>query len=177
MNKVLVFSGSTSKNSINKKFATIAANKLKETPYEIIDLNDFELPLYSIDLENEEGFPKNVQAFKELIDSSEGIILSLAEHNGTYTVAFKNLMDWLSRIEAKFWANKPMLLLSTSPGQLGAKFVMEAAMKRFPIHGSNIIANFSLPSFDANFSEDKLLNEELNKEFLEMVAMFEDALK
>ncbi|MCB0460557.1 MAG: NAD(P)H-dependent oxidoreductase [Flavobacteriaceae bacterium] len=177
MKKVLVFAGSTSRNSINKKFATLAATKLKKTPHEIIDLNDYKLPLFSVDIENEEGFPQEAKAFKELIDGSEGIILSLAEHNGSYSAAFKNLMDWLSRIEANFWVNKPMLLLSTSPGQLGAKFVMEAAMKRFPIHGSNIIANFSLPSFDANFSEDKLLNEELNKEFLEMVAMFEDALK
>ena len=177
MNKVLVFSGSTSRNSINKKFATLAADKLKETPYEIIDLNDFELPLFSVDLEDDKGFPAKVISFKELIDSSVGIILSLAEHNGSYSAAFKNLMDWLSRIEANFWVNKPMLLLSTSPGQLGAKFVMEAAMARFPRHGSNIIANFSLPSFDTNFSEDELLDEELNKEFLEKVALFEDALK
>lgn len=177
MKKVLVFAGSTSRNSINKKFATLAATKLKKTPYEIIDLNDFELPLFSVDLENKKGYPQKAKAFKELIDSSEGIILSLAEHNGSYSAAFKNLMDWLSRIEANFWVNKPMLLLSTSPGQLGAKFVMEAAMKRFPIHGSNIIANFSLPRFDANFSEDKLLNEELNKEFLEKVAMFENVIK
>lgn len=176
MEKVIVFAGSSSKNSINKKLAEYAAGQLKNTEYEVLDLNNFELPVFGVDLEKESGFPENALAFNKKLEESKGIILSLAEHNGTYTAVFKNLFDWLSRIEAKTWRNKPMLLLSTSPGGRGGKNVMQAAQTRFPIHDSNIIENFSLPYFSDNFSEGKIINDSLQSDFIEAVSKFESAL-
>lgn len=177
MSKVIVFAGSNSKNSINKLLVEYAASQLKEVPYEVFDLNDFSVPIFSVDEEKENGFPENALKFNALIEESIGIILSLAEHNGTYTAVFKNLFDWLSRIESKLWRNKPMLLLSASPGGRGGKGVLNAALDRFPIHDSNIVASFSLPYFNDNFSDEGITNSSLNADLLAATEKFETNLK
>lgn len=167
MKNILVFAGSNSKASINKQLAVFAASLIKDVKLNIVDLNDFNLPLYGVDLENEKGIPKEVNLFLEHIKASDGIIISLAEHNGAYSSAFKNLFDWLSRAEQKNWYNKPMLLMATSPGARGGQSVLEIAKDRFPRHDANIVATFSLPSFFNNFSDkgiqDNALNEALNQ--------------
>ncbi len=155
MKKIIVFGASTSRSSINKKFASWAASLLKSVQLEILDLNDFEMPIYSIDRERENGIPKLALDFKNKIKEADAIIISLAEHNGSYTAAFKNITDWVSRIEKGTWADKPILLLSTSPGQRGAQGVLSAAINSFPYQGAKIIGSFSLPSFHQNFNEDK----------------------
>ena len=43
---------------------------------------------------------------------------------------FKNIFDWISRIEKIVWYNKPMFLMSTSDGSRGAKLVLEIAYNR-----------------------------------------------
>ena len=102
--------------SINKQFASYAASLISDADSIIIDLNDFEMPIYSIDYENDKGIPEKAFKFKEIIKSADGIIISFKEHNSVYTAAFKNIFDWISRIEKIVWYNKPMLLLSTSDG-------------------------------------------------------------
>ena len=80
--------------------------------------------------------------------------MSLAENNGSYSVAFKNVFDWVSRIpNRKFFNNKNVLLLATSPGGRGGSTVLETAVKRFPFDGAKIVGSMSLPSFNQNFDE------------------------
>jgi len=176
MKKVIVFGGSNSKKSINKALAIYASQFLKDINCDILDLNDFDLPLFGVDLEESVGFPKDALKFNELLEGTDGIILSLAENNGSYSTAFKNLFDWLSRIEGKVWRNKPMLLLSTSPGARGGITVLEAAKSRFPYMGGNIIESMSLPSFYENFKEGKIIDEELNHKLRLKVQTFEKQL-
>ena len=177
MKKIIVFAGSNSKKSINKQLAIHAASLVKNVEVEVLDLNDFELPLYGIDYENEYGIPENVQKFLDKMKSSNGVILSLAEHNGAYTTCFKNLFDWMSRIDGKLWSDKPMLLMATSPGARGGASVLEIAKGRFPFMGGNIIANFSLPSFAQNFSSVGITDVKLKQELAETITKFQDAIK
>lgn len=167
MKKIIAFAGTNSKTSINKQLALYAASLIESVELVDIDLNNYPLPIYSIDLENESGIPKNAQMFLDELRNSDGIVLSLAEHNGAYTSVFKNLLDWMSRIDGKLWNNIPILLMSTSPGRRGGISVLELAKSRFPHMGANIVADFSLPSFGQNFTsngiKDKALSEELNK--------------
>jgi chromate reductase, NAD(P)H dehydrogenase (quinone) len=173
MKQIVVFAGSNSKKSINKKLATYASSLVSNAEAKILDLNDFELPLYSIDLENEQGIPEDAQRFLDYIKSSDGIILSLAEHNGAYSSAFKNLFDWMSRIESKLWSQKPMLLMATSPGARGGGSVLDIAKNRFPFNGGHIVSNFSLPNFGDNFKDDKIIDSNLNTRLLEAVNTFQ----
>lgn len=177
MKKIIAFAGSNSKNSINKRLVKYASGFVENQNVILLDLNDFELPLYGIDLENEKGIPKNAHSFLDLIRSSDGIILSLAEHNGAYTVAFKNIFDWMSRIDGSLWSNKPMLLMAASPGGRGGQSVLEIAQGRFPRMGANIISQFSLPSFNTNFSDGKITDDELNKKMKQALKEFNDAIK
>ena len=161
MKKILAFAGSTSSTSINKQLATFAAENLENSSFDVIDLRDFKMPIYSTD-EEKEGIPEDAKKFSSLLDNYDGFIVSLAEHNGVYTAAFKNLFDWMSVIDGKLWSDIPMLLLATSPGTRGGKSVLEIAKLRFPYMGGNIIESFSLPSFGDNFKENKIIEPNLN---------------
>ncbi|MEP5338683.1 MAG: NAD(P)H-dependent oxidoreductase [Algibacter sp.] len=176
MKNIIAFAGSNSKNSINKDLATYASSLVEHVDVNVLDLNDFELPLYGIDYEIAHGIPDNAHKFLELIKSSNGIILSLAEHNGAYAAVFKNLFDWMSRIDGKLWSDKPMLLMATSPGARGGATVLDIAKGRFVFMGGHIVADFSFPSFGDNFKDGGVSNDELNSELLKKVELFQKAL-
>ncbi|MBL0101249.1 MAG: NAD(P)H-dependent oxidoreductase [Saprospiraceae bacterium] len=169
--KVLAFGASNSANSINKKFATYAAFLIADAKVKILDLNDFEMPLFSVDREAATGHPEAAQKFLDSIALCDLLIISLAEHNGSYSASFKNILDWASRVNGKVFQNKPMLLLSTSPGARGASSVMDAAKTRFPFHGARIISSFSLPEFGKNYSENAgIIHPELKASFESMIS-------
>lgn len=176
MKNIIAFAGSNSKNSINKQLAIFTANQIKNVHTTVLDLNDFELPLYGIDYETTHGIPDNAKQFLETIKSADGIVLSLAEHNGAYSSAFKNLYDWMSRIDGKLWNDKPMLLMATSPGGRGGASVLEIAKGRFPFMGGNIVADFSLPFFTQNFSEDGIVDSVLKQNLEKAISNFEKAI-
>jgi len=170
--KILVFAGSNSSKSINFEFSKYASTFFDPAEKKIIDLSELDIPMFGVDFEEKNGIPEVAQNFATYISACDLIILSLAEHNGSYTAAFKSLYDWISRIpNRKVWGGKPMLLLSTSPGARAGAGVMAAALERFPRAGAEIVGNFSLPSFDENFNSEfkKLTNENLLTEFQKII--------
>lgn len=176
MKNILAFAGTNSKASINKQLSIYATELLEDVNVTILDLNDFELPIYSGHYEESHGIPENALSFLNYIKQADGIVISLAENNGAYSAVFKNLFDWMSRAEAKLFFGKPMLLMATSPGGRGGISVLTMAKERFPIHNANIIADFSLPLFETNFSDGKIINEALNKELKHKVEQFQKQL-
>ena len=174
MKKIVAFGASTSSNSINKKLATYAAQQIKNSNIKILDLNNFEMPIYSEDSERLSGIPKEAYDFKEIIKEADGIIISFAEHNGAYTAAFKNVFDWISRIEKVVWYNKPMFLMATSEGLKGASSVLQMAYNRISRGNPFNIPTFSLPSFRDNFNEKKgIINLDLKEAFFHELSSFE----
>ena len=176
MKKIIAFAGTNSKTSINKQLVTYSASLLNDVDVTILDLNDYELPLFGVDFEKEHGIPQNAHNFLDFIKSSDGVMLSLAEHNGAYSAVFKNLFDWMSRIEGKTFFDKPMLLMATSPGGRGGESVLNIAKDRFPRHDANIIEIYSLPFFGDNFSKGKIIDDELNLQLKNSVKQFELSL-
>lgn len=140
--KVLAFAASSSRESINKKLVTYAASLLDGVEVEVLDLNDYEMPLFSVDKEKELGQPDLAKAFLAKIGESDAIIISFAEHNGSYSAAYKNLFDWCSRITVKVYQGKPMVMLSTSPGGRGAR-----ACCRTPLMPPRISTEMSRPAY------------------------------
>ncbi|MEO1436205.1 MAG: NAD(P)H-dependent oxidoreductase [Bacteroidota bacterium] len=171
--KILAFGASSSRNSINKQFATQVAHSIDGADVTILDLNDFEMPIYSIDREKEDGIPQRAHDFKDHIREADGIIISFAEHNGAYSAAFKNIFDWASRVEKSMWLQKPMLLLATSPGGRGASTALDIAVNKFKWMDSKSIHHFSLPGFGSNFSsEEGVTDPELAAKLAEQVTGF-----
>jgi NAD(P)H-dependent FMN reductase len=169
--KIIAFGGSNSKQSINKHLATYAASLFENAEVEILDLNDFAMPLFSVDIEKEIGQHETAKAFLRKLEGADILVLSLAENNGNYSAAFKNVFDWSSRITKDVFQQKPMLLLATSPGARGGASVLEIANNALPRYGAQIKATFSLPVFNANFDLEKnqISNAELDKELKDII--------
>ena len=176
MKKILAFAGSTSSTSINKKLATFAAENLENNAFDVVDLRDLKVTMYSED-EEKNGFPEDIKKFSESLNHYDGFILSLAEHNGSYAAAFKNIFDWCSRLESKVFRNKPLLLMATSPGARGGQSVLSDGVAKFPFMGAKEIISYSLPSFNDNFKEGSIVNNELLSQLKEKIKQFEATLK
>lgn len=157
--KILAFAASTSSQSINRMLVSHAADVLTgeilpDAEIELIDLNDYEMPIYSSDREKAGGIPDLARQFREKIAAADALLISFAEHNGHYTAAFKNTFDWASRLEGKVYAGKPMVVLATSPGKGGAGNVLGAAVTSAPHFGADVKASLSVPKFGENFDID-----------------------
>lgn len=176
MKNILAFAGSNSSKSINKTLATYAASLVENAKVTVLDLNDFDLPIFSVDLEAKSGIPENVKKFHKYIEETDGIVISLSENNGAYSAVFKNLFDWLSRHEAKIFMGKPMLLMATSTGGRGGATVLAMAHSRFPYHDAKIAAEFSLPLFQDKFADGKITDIQFDDELKEAVKLFEKQL-
>ncbi len=177
MMKILAFAGSTSSTSINKELVKFVLKSFQEDKINLIDLNDFSMPVFSVDLEKK-GFPDEAHNFLKQIEECDAIICSLAEHNRSYSAAFKNIFDWASRINVKVFQDKPMFLMSTSPGGFGGGNVMNTAKTFFPQFGADIKETFSLSKFYENFdSESGVINPEMLKDLNSKIESFKNQIK
>ena len=124
--KILVFAGSARSASFNKRLARVAAQAVREAGGEatLIDLADFQLPLYNGDLEASSGVPEGAQKPKALFLEHAGLLIASPENNGSIPALLKNTLDWISRPHASHAPNAPYsgkvaALMSASPGALG----------------------------------------------------------
>jgi len=173
--KILAFAATSSSKSINRELVRYTvkqiSNQYDGTEIEILDINDFELPLFSEDKEAEMGQPELAKVFIEKIASSDVLIISFAEHNGSYTVAYKNIFDWASRVNPKVFQNKPMIMLATSPGPGGAASVLASATASAPYFDGDVKASLSIPNFYDNFDSEqgRIVNNDLNEQLVEAI--------
>lgn len=154
MKNILAFAGSNSLNSINKKLIQYTSIHI-ESKVDIINLSDFEVPMYGIDHENDNGIPQGTKQLNEKIKEYELLIISVNEHNGGASAFFKNHIDWLSRNDMNFLKDKKLLLLSTSPGRGGAKMALTWTANVLPRFGAEVISQFSFASFNHAYSSEK----------------------
>lgn len=125
--KLIALSGSARRGSLNRAVLATAAIAASSAGAEItlVDLNDYELPLFNQDLEDSDGLPEAAKRLKSLFRNADGFILASPEHNSTYSALLKNTIDWCSRAESDdepplvAFAGKSAVLLSASPGPLG----------------------------------------------------------
>jgi len=169
--KVIALAASSSSQSINKKLATYTANLVPNADVETLDINDYEMPLFSEDREKKLGNPQLAKDFYAKLGEADAIIIAYAEHNGSYTAAWKNLFDWTSRFERGLYQNKPMLVLASSPGPGGARNVLDAAVTSAPHFAGNVVGSLSFPSFYDNFDQEtnEISNEALKSDLLALV--------
>ncbi|WP_109299983.1 NAD(P)H-dependent oxidoreductase [Aquimarina sp. AU474] len=150
MKNILAFSGSNNPDSINEKLVQSVINKYPEYDIRFIDLKKFDAPIYSQKIQSS-GIPDTILELYKIFQESEGFIIASPEHNGLPSAFLKNTIDWLSVITQKFFDNKPVLLLSTSPGATGARTHLGLLAKLVPLWGGKLKATYSLGSFESNF--------------------------
>ena len=172
--KILAFAGSNSSTSINFQLVKYTVSLTDDHEIRLFDMSGMPFPMYSADAEKNDGFKNSLREFHQEIREADRIILSVNEHNGAPSAYFKNLIDWLSRLDIKFMAEKKVFLMSTSPGRRGAlssRTYVESSLSGF---GAEIEQTFSLPSFNHTFDRDNkvILDEELRKEHREKLEEF-----
>lgn len=148
MKKILAFAGSNSSTSVNYKLVAHAGSKADAHKVTLINLTDYDAPLFSEDLEKESGIPESIQKLKALFEEHDAFMISSPEHNGMMPAFFKNVMDWLSRAGGKIFQEKPVLLMSTSPGPRGGQTNLANMKAVFPHWGASaVFADFYVGSF------------------------------
>lgn len=165
---MLVLVGSNSSTSINEQLTKSVLKELKIV-HEFIDIKTLNIPLFSEDLEKEIGSPDGIKLLMERIIHHEHIFITTNEHNQSLSAFFKNVLDWLSRIELKFLVNKKVFILSTSEGRRGALGANESLQKLTARFGCETYEWFAFPSFNENFDREN--QQILNQEFLNEISV------
>ena len=161
--KILAFSGSNSSKSINQELIMICCKYLT-TPFHIIELQRYQIPMFSEDEERKNGFPTDLWSLYNTLKSSDAYIISIPEHNGNFPAFFKNILDWLSRIDRRFFSAKPIFILNASPGNTG-DMVLQIAQSTFEYFKGSVIQSLSVKGFGMNQYSDE--NQTLIKAFIE----------
>lgn len=164
MAKILAFAGSNSSQSINYKLVQFTVEGLNEHNVQLLNLANFPFPMYSEDYERENGFSNSLIELKNDIAEADGLIIAVNEHNSTPSAYFKNLLDWLSKLERFYLKEKPIFLMSTSRGKRGGKSALEIIKNLLPRFGANVVSSFSLPLFSENLEgKQEITDAELAK--------------
>lgn len=156
--KILAFAATNHSNSINRALVTYAAAQMEQKdPYievEFLDLNDFEMPIYSIDREVADGIPAQAQEFYDKIGAADAVLVSFAEHNGGVTAAWKNIFDWMSRIDMAVWQKKPLVMLAATPGPRAGANVLTNQEMLAPFFGADLKGKYGVGEWQDAWDKD-----------------------
>jgi chromate reductase, NAD(P)H dehydrogenase (quinone) len=158
--------GSLSSTSINRRVSK-ALIKLAPAELEFFEIGTGDLPLYNSDLEA--ALPASVVAFKQAIESADGLLIVSPEYNRSIPGPLKNALDWGSRPWGhNSFAGKPTAVLGASIGAIGTA-VMQSAMRT--VLGFLDVPQLGQPEAYLTFSpdvygEDGTVHSEDTKAFL-----------
>lgn len=159
--KILVMGMALRKGSFNKKLAKNAHRLLAVgDEAELLNFEDFPMPVYDGDIEAGPGIPEPVKALAAKIQDARALVLSTPEYNGSIPGPFKNAIDWVSRVKPMPWAGKHVLLLGASPGALGAVRGLWHGRVPLEVAGAFVYPEvFGLPRADQAFDGDDKLKD------------------
>lgn len=171
-NNTLCFVASNHSASINRQLTLSIIQDFKDIEY--LEIQSYHVPMYSQDLERDSGFPETVKQLAKHIRSSHRLIIATNEHNGAISAFFKNIFDWLTRWDIKLFADKKIIVLSTSEGQRGGLSANKYLSDVLARNGAHVIASITFPSFSKNFDIHKQIisNQELKQKIHQQLQSF-----
>jgi len=154
---VVAFAGSLREQSLHKMLVN-AAKELAPDNMNIEHLDISNVPLFNADLETD-GFPAPVEAFRNKVAASDGIILAVPEYNGSMPGVLKNAIDWLSR--GGLLAKRPSITMGGSPGALGGTKAQEHMRQSMMHLGMYVMPRptIAIPQMGNKFTDGKLVDE------------------
>ena len=169
MTKLLFFAGSARRDSLNQKLTRLAAKIAEDKGAEVtvIDLKDFQMPLYDGDLEAAEGLPDNAIKLKKLFIEHDGFYIASPEYNSSFSALLKNSLDWISRphekdeIPLSAFTGKIAAIGAVAPGALGGLrglVPLRMMLGNIVVHvvPNQVAISFGFDAFD---DEDELKDE------------------
>lgn len=165
-NKYIAIVGSNHSTSINRQLTEAVLKNYPEI--EIYDIQKFQTPMYSQDLEKEMGIPAEIQELVSAMKDSKKLLIVTNEHNSAVSAFFKNILDWISRHDRTVYQEKDVLVMSTSMGKRGGLSANDYISMILERTGVSSLDRIVFPSFGENFdaSTGEIINEEL-KEMVE----------
>ncbi len=152
--RILAFSGSARKESLNKKLlaAAIDATRAAGAEVTVVDLRELNLPIYDGDLEDANGLPAGAQKFIDLLVGHHGLLIASPEYNSQMTPLLKNAIDWATRADDNPFTGKVAAVVSASPSPFGAIRSMTQLRQLLTHLGCHVVpAQCVLPQADKAF--------------------------
>ena len=165
--RILTFAGSARRESLNRRFLSVAVGALRGAGCEVTvaDLGELSLPLYDGDLEDREGLPANAVKLIGLVGSHHGLLVASPEYNSMVTPLLKNTIDWCSRADSNPFEGKVAAVISASPGALGGVRSLQMAQQLLLKLGCHVVpGQCFLPSASKGFDgEGRLVEPRVQK--------------
>jgi len=136
------------------------------------------IPLYDGYVEAASGIPAAVRELGDAIANAYGLLLATPEYNNSLSGAFKNAIDWLSRIEdgpRPIFTHKPVAIIGASPGGFGTLLAQDAwlsvlrTLETRPWFGGRLLVSRAAGVFSA---DGQLADEGTKKKLREFLAGF-----
>ncbi len=183
--KILAFAGSLREGSLNKKVLenAVAGARAAGAEVTVIDLRDFNMPIYDGDAHEKEGFPENAVKLQELLLSHDGLLICSPEYNGSLPGGMKNALDWVSRSrgEQKMYAafkNKVAGIMTASPGSFGGLRCLGHLRGVLTIMTVNVLPlEIAVTFAGEKFDGDTMTNEKTKKLLETLGASVADTIK
>ena len=117
---------------------------------EILDLKEYNFPVFEERLQYMKNPPENVKEFSEKIKAADGVLIVTPEYNGGYPAALKNVTDLLY----PEWKKKPIAIATVSDGSFGGTQVITSLLFTLWKIGAWVVAAmFPTPSAQDNYDE------------------------
>lgn len=174
---IIGLSGSLRSGSFNTGLLRAAAGLMPEAARLVLKTIRG-IPLYDGDIEAANGIPAVVRDLGEAIANADGLLLATPEYNNSIPGAFKNAIDWLSRIEdaaEPVFAGKPVAVVGASPGGFGTLLAQDAwltvlrALEVKPWFGGRLLVSRAAGVFNTG---GDLTDEGARKKLQEFLAGF-----
>jgi chromate reductase, NAD(P)H dehydrogenase (quinone) len=152
--RILAFSGSARRESLNRKFLAVAVQFAREAGGEVtlVDLNEYPLPIYHGDLEDADGIPANGKKLIEFIAKHDALLIASPEYNSMISPLLKNTIDWCTRDDENPFVGKVAAVLSASPGAFGGIRSLQLAQQLLLKLGCHVVPQqTTLPHADKAF--------------------------
>jgi len=110
MPKILAIAGSYREHSYNKRVLNVAVEGARNAGADVtvLDLRDFPLPNYDMDLQADGAFDDNALRLQDVLAEHDGFLIASPEYNGGIPGGFKNAIDWTSRANDKYKMYQPV---------------------------------------------------------------------
>jgi NAD(P)H-dependent FMN reductase len=171
--RILAFSGSARKESLNRKLLgqAVEATRAAGAEVTLIDLNEYVMPLYDGDLEDAKGVPDAATKLVKLITEHQGLLIASPEYNSQMTPLLKNAIDWCTRADDNPFIGKVAAIVSASPGNFGGVRSQTLARALLTHLGCHVVpATCILPAADKAFDEQGQLKDERHKKSVKAIA-------
>lgn len=178
--RLLFFAGSQREKSWNKRVARLGCDIAKTNGIgaTFADLADYDMPLYSGDIEAKSGAPDGAHRFKALLEQHHGVFITSPEYNASFSPLLKNTLDWVSHIRdadkppMQVFKSRVFALGSASSGGMGGlrglsqlRIVLELGL------GALVLPDqFALPRVNDAFDEhSQLKNKDQQAQFATII--------